>query len=200
MDAVEFKRRRRRIDWMLTAHSVLRDRYRRRSRALTLLMIASSVAALTLGIVNPDQKVALLGLDGKLQVFLVVFAAITLFLAVVELDVDWQRREWAHDNATRRLGELKAIYSGARRTEAGYEASSADLFAAYDQTMAAIERIPEKHAASLKALHNRKVEVFKRADLHRGAPRWWLRLLVLRDSFRHPERVADPSDDTEVEQ
>lgn len=180
----EYERRWRRIDWMLTAHSTLRDRHTRRSRLLTLTVMALSIVGLVLALANDDQQVALLGLSGRLQIFVAILAAITFFISVIDLVVAWPRQASAHADAARRLADLKALYARAVAANGMWAVPGIDLALEYDRVMAASPTIPEKKAISLKALHNRKRELFKRADAQPGAPIWWLRLLVLFGSFR----------------
>lgn len=197
MEAQEYQRRWRRIDWMLTAHSVLRDRFGRRSEALTLAVIAFSITGLLFALANGDQRVAFLGLDGKLQVFLAVLAALTFFVGLLDLVVDWRRRAWMHEDAARRLGHLKATFARAVEEGGRRVVDGVDLAVEYDRTMAAIVAIPDNSAASLKAQHARKVELFKRVDRHPGAPKWWLRVLVLRESLKAQTPEPAPDDSSE---
>ncbi len=184
MDEDDYRRRSRRIDWMLTAHSVLRDGFGRRSQGLTLAVIGLSIAGLAFALANGDQRVSLLGLEGKLQVFIVVLSALTFFVGLVDLVVDWRRRAWMHEEAARRLGELKATFVRAKKENGQRVVPGVDLAAEYDGTMGVIVTIPEGRAAALKSRHVRKVELFKRVDRYPGAPKWWLRLCVLRESLR----------------
>jgi len=144
MEAHEYQRRWRRIDWMLTAHSVLRDRFGRRSKALTLAVIALSVAGLAFALANADQRVSLFGLDGKLQVFLAVLAALTFFVGLLDLVVDWRRRAWMHEDAARCLGDLKAKFARAVEKDGRHVVEGVELGVEYDRTMAAIVSIPDQ--------------------------------------------------------
>jgi len=159
MIAKEYDRRRRVIKWMLTGHSTLRDRSTRRSRALTLTVMALSIVGLMLALANGDQQVSILGLKGKLQIFLAWMAAATFFVALIDLVIDWRRRAWAHDDAARRLGELNGVYARAVEEGGQWVVEGVDLRVEYDRIMASIVPIPEKKAAGLKGLHNRKEEV-----------------------------------------
>lgn len=187
MDLNDYNRRRRRIDWMLSAHAKLRDRYVRRSRALTLGVIGLSTAGLTLALANGDQRVTLLGVDGNLQVFLAALAALTFVVGLVDLVVDWRRRAWAHEEAARKLAELKALFVR-HRPEDGHVADGDRLVAEYDRTTAAISPIPESQAARQKARHLRKVELFKRLDKQPTAPVSWLRLVLWWEGVRNKDR------------
>lgn len=188
----EYKRCRRVISWMLTAHATLRDRYVRRARLLTLVVLALSIIGLLLALANDDQQVSLLGLDGRLQIFLAALAAGTFFISLLDLVIGWPGRAAAHADAARQLGELKLLFVRAVEEQGSWGVPDKDLTSEYERVMAAIPPIPDMKAASLKALHNRKHEVFRRADQHPGAPVWWLRLQVLRDSVRSSAGPATP--------
>jgi hypothetical protein len=184
MDVDDYDKRFGRIDWMLTAHSILRDGFGRRSQGLTLAVIALSVIGLAFALANGDQQVSLLGLNSKLQVLLALFSGLTFFVGLVDLVVDWRRRAWMHEDAARRLRELKATFVRAEEEDGQRVLAGIDLAAEYDSTMGGIVSIPDRRAAALKARHARKVELFKRVDRHPGAPRWCLRLLVLGASLK----------------
>jgi len=183
MDAGEFKRRWRRIDWMLSAHATLRDRYRWRSQALTLAVIVLSIIGLLFALSNGDNKVDLGVAEIKLQNFLAVLLALTFLIGLGDLVVDWRRRAWQHAEAAGKLAELKALFAkageGDRATNKGTE-----LLGAYDRTMADLVEIPDRQAAALKARHVRKVEMFKAIEAHPGAPRWWISLCVMRAGIK----------------
>src|SRR4051812_29357100 len=108
MTESEYRKRARRADMMLSAHSWLRDRYYWRANALTLAVITLSAAGLTLALANGDQNVKLLGLSGKLQVFAAVLAAATFVVGLTDLVVNWRERAWGHALAVDRLAGLKA--------------------------------------------------------------------------------------------
>jgi len=183
MDEDDYTKRFGRIDWMLTAHSVLRDRFGRLSRGLTLAVIGLSIFGLMFALANGDQQVSVVGLEGKLQIFLAVLSGLTFFVGLLDLVVDWRRRAWMHEDAARRLGELKGAFLRAKEENGRRVLPGVDFAAEYERTMAGIAVIPDSRAAGLKARHARKVELFKRVDRHPGAPKLWLRLLVLRDSL-----------------
>jgi hypothetical protein len=181
----EYKRRRRVISWMLTGHSILRDRYGRRAKALTLAVTALSIAGLTLALANGDQDVSIFGIEGKLQAFLAVLAALTLFVSLVDLVVDWRRRGWSHADGALRLSELSALYARAVRAPDGtHTVEGIDLAVEYDRTMAALEPLPDTKAAALKAKANRKRAIFTFVDDHPGVPVWCAKAHVYASSLR----------------
>jgi hypothetical protein len=184
MNAAEYQRCRRVIEWMHTAHSTMRDRNMRLSRALTLVVMALSIVSLLLALANGDQHVSLLGVQGKLQVFVAWLAALIFFVSLLNLVVDWRALAWRHGDAAGRLGELNAVFRRAVPDANGALAvEGLDLGAEYQRVMASLVPLPEKKVMALKALHNRKRATFTRADENPGAPAWWIRLQVLRTSL-----------------
>lgn len=193
MDAREFRRRWRRIDWMLSAHATLRDRYRRRSQALTLAVIALSIIGLLFALSNGDSKVDLGVTEAKLQNFLAVLLALTFLIGLGDLIVDWRRRSWQHADAARKVAELKAQFAKVGEANSVTD-EGAGLLGAYDQTMADLVEIPDRQAAALKARHVRKVEVFKAIEAHPGAPRWWVNLYVMRAGMKMGRKNREEGD------
>jgi hypothetical protein len=201
MNDHEYKRRRRRIEWMLTGHSKLRDRSAWRSRGLTLTVMALSIVALLLALSNGDQQVSVLGLHGKLQAFLAWLAALTFFVTIIDLVVDWRRRAWAHANSATRLGELSVLYGRALRDTAGaWSVDGVDLAIEYERVMGSIEPIPDNKAATMKAAANRKRAVFTLLDAQPGISVRWATVIV---TFRGltgrntQQQAPAPVDDTD---
>lgn len=184
MDDGEYKRCCRVIDWMHTAHGILRDRYGRRAQGLTLGVMALSIVGLMFALANGDQQVSLLGINGKLQVLLAWIVALTFFLSLVDLVAGWRQKAWLHKDTAERLGQLRLLFRRAQPTHQGWGVAGVDLAAEYDRVMSALHPLPDRKVAALKARHNRKRARFALADDYPGAPSWWIRWRVYRDSFR----------------
>jgi hypothetical protein len=201
MDSTEYERCRRVIDWMVTAHSTMRDRYMRRFRALTLLVMALSIFSLLLALDNGNEHFSIFGVQGRLQVFVALLAAIIFFASLISLVIDWPARSWRHDDAAGLLAELNMLFRRAVTNDQDiYLVDGVDLASEYRRVMAKLVPLPEKKVMALKALHNRKRAVFTRADEIPGAPIWWIRLIVLRDSVTGRSEVSkidSASDDTQ---
>jgi hypothetical protein len=174
MDVDEFRRKFRVLDQMLSQHGDMRDRYRALATGLTLLIMFFSILALMFALVANEEDVTLLGITWAGYKWLAVLAGVTFFLSVVDLVVDWPRKAWAHDDATKRLGELKSKFRRAR-VEDGVDAHGLDLDQEYDATMAVLVEIPNKRFNSLKARHRRKIAISTMLDDHPGAPVRYLR-------------------------
>jgi hypothetical protein len=179
------------VDLSLSAHAKLRDRYRRRAVAVTIAVLGFSVIGATLAFAA-NQTVTLLGFEARLGTWLGSLSSIVFFLAIVELVVDWHRRSWSYDEATRRLGGLKARFRGAA-LQGNKVLDGDELRSEYDRAMSSIPSIPERQFLRLKTHHRRKVAVSKMVDRHPGAPLLFVYLMVLREGIRG----VDESDGTE---
>jgi hypothetical protein len=179
-------------DSMLSSHSMLRDRYRRRAQSLTLLIIALSIAAASLSFASEDKPLKILHISARLSRWVAVLSLLIFFLAMVDLVIDWRRRTLEHDEAARRLGDLKARLRVPRIVDDRVDTGGVDSRADYERTTAMLPPIPDRRFAPLKARAVYKVELSKAIDDHRGAPILWLRLLVRWRGLRG----KTPSNDT----
>ncbi len=169
MTAEENERQYRIIDQLLTAHSVLRDRYARRARFLSVSALALSVALNGFVFANDDVlkfifrghvEAAKIGL-GLVSIGLLVFA-------IIEFRVNWEGKSQSHSEAVSRLGRLKAKFRDGQTTP------SEDYWSAlsneYATTMRELPPIPERSFARLKALHVHKRVLSREISNHPGVP------------------------------
>jgi hypothetical protein len=204
-DAHDVKRRRNIVDMMLTAHSVLRDRYERRSTGLTLLIMGLSIAATGVAFIGGERDATIGPFTARVQVWVGLLSCFIFFLSIVELLVEWRRRAWAHDEAAQRLADLKAKYRQIRKVpdnDALVE-SDFDLPDEYDHTMDALGAlrvpIPESKFNRLKARHLIKVEVSKRVTARpQRLPRMH-RLDLFREGFGKPPGPPEPNSSSQPE-
>jgi hypothetical protein len=188
----EFDRMWRVLDQNLTAHSVLRDRYRRLEWILTLVVILLSIVATAFALLSGDTPFRFGGLDLKLQSMLAVLTAAIFFLTLAEMIFRWHQKAWSHEYAVHRLAELKATMRSVTVTGELVNAGS-DLQGAYERAMASVPEIPERQFLTLKARHHRKVALSKLIDQHKGAPLIYLRLLTLVQGIRGERPPAKPN-------
>ena len=196
LDAEEFKRRRGLLDMMLTAHAVLRDRYERRATGLILLTMVLSILATGVALISGDSDVTIGPFTARVQVWVGLLTGVIFLLSIVDLLVSWRRRAWAHDEAARRLADLKADYRRAH-TEGDAVHSDLDLIVEYDHTMDALGAlrvpIPEAKFNRLKARHWRKVEISKRISARPQRPQLQHRLDVLREGLGPSPTTRPPA-------
>jgi hypothetical protein len=182
----ELARRRRVVDVMLTAHSVLRDRYAFRGLAIELVALGSSVVLCLLTFVDPTL-LRYIGVDGDLARLSIGTAAAVVFLvSLVQMRVDWKARASEHQRSVERLARVKALYRRARQQMAGnHDGLHATLSRVFDEGDSLLESlipIPDAEFVSLKARHNRKVLLSRMLDRFPGAS---LQLLTLTIWRRH---------------
>src|SRR5437870_168863 len=178
----DLARRRRVVDMMLTAHSILRDRYSVRATALDVAVLGLSVVLCLTTFLDPAVlRVAHIGEDAA-HITLGISSAAVFFLALVQLRVDWKARVIEHQRACEKLARLKGEYrrlatAPAVSTPAGPSDTTRVLEAA-DRVLEELRPIPDSEFASLKARHNRKVEVSRILDRYPGAPVLLLRTML----------------------
>lgn len=175
----------------ITGHSVLRDRYQRREKAITLAIMALSIVAVSLAFVNGESNVTLFGKDAKLATWLGSLTAGIFFLALLDFLVDWKRSAWAHEDAALRLSELKSKFRGATSVGDVMDADDLDLRAEYEATMGNVAVIPESMFLALKTKHRRKVAVSRLIDDHPGLPLPLVRILAVWRGLRNQRLSGD---------
>lgn len=187
----EYERMWRVLDMSITGHSRLRDRYRRRERAITLIIMALSIVAVSLAFANGESRVPLLGREANLATWLGTLSAGTFFLALLDSLVDWKRSAWAHEDAARRLCAVKAKFRGASVAGDTIDTDGSDLRAEYEATMENVAVIPESKFLVLKARHRRKVAVSRLIDDFPGAPLTYVRLVAMWRGLRSKGSAED---------
>jgi hypothetical protein len=175
------------LDMLLSAHSYLRDRYRRRQTGLALVIIVLSIVATAMAFLSGEKRTEIGSLDIPVSSIIGILTAVVFFLALFDLTVDWRRQTWAHDDAARRLSELKGRFRSASVSGDTVDSAGLDLKMEYDRVMATVNEIPERLFLAMKAKHHRKVEVSKLISSHPGAPLPLLRLSAMREGLRGGE-------------
>lgn len=179
------------LDMTITGHSILRDRFQRRERAITLTIMALSIVVASLAFVNGQSRVTLLGKEANLATWVGSLSAGIFFLALLDSLVDWKRSAWAHEDAALRLSELKSKFRRAIVEEDTVETGGIDLRSEYEATMENVAVIPESTFLALKAKHLRKVAVSRLIDDHPGAPLAFVRLVAMWRGLRCRSKVGD---------
>jgi len=109
-------------------------------------------------------------------------SAALFFLALVKLRVDWKARAIEHQRACEKLARLKADYRLiATATATGtpiVPSETTRVLQAADRVLEELRPIPDSAFASLKARHNRKVEVSRILDRYPAAPVLLLRTML----------------------
>lgn len=169
MTVEENERQYRIVDQLLTAHSVLRDRYARRARLLSVSALALSVVLN--GFVFASDDILRLVFHGHVEAAKIGLGLVSIGLlvfAIIEFRVNWEGKSQSHSEAVGRLGHLKAKFREAHA--AGGDSSIRAVSAEYARTMQDLPAVPERFFATLKALHEHKRALTREISKHPSVP------------------------------
>jgi len=175
-------------DQSCTAYAILRDRYRRFSTALDLMILVLSAWLTAMVFVQPEIGIQLSprGVSKDLWIGLLSIAAFCLSL--VQLQVNWKGRAISYQLAATALSgfvkEFRPILGAATVTQAQVG------LARYQVLSDSLEPIPDSKFLALKQAHAVKVEMSKHLDQYPGAS---LSLLRFRLWWRDTWQSKKPS-------
>ncbi len=153
---------------MLSMHSALRDRLRRKSLALDVTGLVGSVFVVAATLIDPAVA-GLLSVTPESLKLGVALAGIAIFSAsLIALRVDWAQAAHNHQEAARVLSEVKSRGRILGASDPSDEDISRFLELA-DARLAALPPIPDTSFVSLKAKHVRKVKLSRLLDERPGA-------------------------------
>lgn len=180
----ELQRRERVSDTMLTAHSVLRDRFVHQATALDVVLIALSAILCGMTFLDP-ALVKYFHLDPEaIRLVLGACAILVFILSIVGFRVDWKERSARHQNACSTLADIKAKSRELIRVQQDHQIESAEFLRASGFAMSVLPPIPEVEFVKLKAKHKQKLEISRLLDEYPSVPIWVLRWkLRIRDTF-----------------
>ncbi len=186
----EVERIRRVADQLCTAHAALRDRFKRRTLLLDIVILLASAWLTALAFIDPRLGKWLIPFGIDSQLWIGLFGVIVFFLTLIQFKVDWGGKAEAHARSFGMYAEVKR--------EAGYLlAASADiparefqrLAARYDMASDVGTGVPEKNFLQLKRRHLMKVRISKLLDQNPGAGILLTKLkMILSDNFSLPNR------------
>jgi len=173
------------LDQMLTAHSILADRFTRRALVLDLLLLAASVVFCATAFAG-DDAFASLGFDAAAaRLTLRIASVAAFFCSVASLRVDWKGRGAKHREAVSRLHPVLALFRQARLHDGTWPADRQhELHGAYWVANGNIVAIPDDQFLALKARHLRKVELSKLASRFPACPLFVLKVKLAFGSLR----------------
>ena len=159
------------LNQMLTSHSMMRDRYSRRSMALRMCMFCSAVAVG--GFAFVDEKLfKIVGLTPESVKLAVGIASLfVLTLSVVELLVGWERKAVHHEEAAKRLAAMKLRYRKAHTKYGGNTARiNEGLTKEWEKLNESLPSIPDQLFVRLKHSHHIKRQLSELAESNRQVP------------------------------
>ncbi|WP_169986150.1 hypothetical protein [Microbispora sp. H10836] len=175
----EVQRQRRVVDQQLTIYSLLRDRYRRYSTTLTLLMLGGSVLTAGFAFATDSPEIIVLGVSASRTTWMGWLSLLLFFSSLMEMTMDWRKKAERCDDMTRKLGVLKHEYRGLDLSRIS-QAKTDELCARYRSVMADSPAIKDRQFVRLKAAHVRKVELSRLVADYPGASMLSLRYYLWR--------------------
>lgn len=183
----EFRRQENVVDMMLSAHTRRAEHFGRLASGLTLLVMGLSIVATGVAFISGEPTTAIGPFSARVQIWVGVLTCVIFFLSIVELQVEWRRRAWAHEEAVRRFADLKPLYRQAE-IDGDRVRCENNVSAAYKQTWDRVNvlgvRIPEGQFNKLKAKHKLKVDLSRRISKRPERPRLLHRYDTLREGLR----------------
>lgn len=191
MEMEEIKHHYRVTDMLLTAHSVLRDRYNKYALVTDILLLFVSIVLCASTFIDPAISLKLgLGRD-TLQIIFGICSIIIFFISLVVQRVDWKQKSERHNQAVDALIRMK---NDCRELiKSGDEASKEEVkrqcqICAW--TLGTLPKIPDNQFVRLKAIHKRKVELSKLIDENPGCNVFILSIrLFLVSNFKSNPRI-----------
>lgn len=167
------------VDQMLTMHSLLRDRMKRRAFWLNTALIGSSLFLCVFSFVGDDVLRALDFDPAMTRFVLGLVSVIVLLISITEFRVDWASESGKHGEAVARLGVLKAKYRRTFSETSGNDPKRNNrLTSEYEKLMKGLPAIPDRWFGKLKAEHRFKRILSERISECPKAPTWWVSFLL----------------------
>lgn len=168
---------------MLSMHSTLRDRLRRKALILDLIGLVGAILIVVGTVADPTLAGALSISSATLDVVVAALGMAIFAASLIALRVDWVEAAHRHAEAARILSELKSqgrliAAGGASREECSHFLKIADA------RLSALTPIPDSAFVALKAVHLQKVRLSRLLDQRPGTILWVARLrLRISDSL-----------------
>lgn len=183
----ELERQKKVISMMITAHSILRDRYLFLSSLFENGLIVASVILNAFVFIDAQFIDKQTGISEECQKLIVGIASIFVFaISLVLLQVRWKEKAESHGRAADQLfslmQEIKVLIDIADDSEKSDELPSFNK--KYTDINTAIVKIPDSKFNALKLRHKRKVELSKMIDKYPGSLLFILRIKLFLSSFK----------------
>lgn len=155
----ELERIRRVSEQLVTAHSVLRDRYSRRAFVIDITILGCTLWLTAMALINPVIGVELTPFGLTKDVWLGMLSVVAFFLSIVQIRVDWKGKEYAHARACEAYASVKreAVNLIAQEKFDGFEYKR--ILDKYESAGTLSIPIPEAEFNRLKGLHRIKIEI-----------------------------------------
>lgn len=179
ISATETDRQYRVIKQILSMHSMLRDEYSCKSKALEIsLLICSAVFCATT--FASGELYSWFGLSPtESHIGLGVASVVAFALSLTFMVVDYRGHAARHREAAARWESVLALFRKYRSDDGTWpEATRADLNNAYWEADRNTDKIPDKRFNRLKSRYLRKVAISKLKSSYPGCPRFLLSYII----------------------
>jgi hypothetical protein len=185
MQESENNRQYRIIDQMLSMHSSLRDRYRRRALLMSCALLTAGVV-LNACVFIDNTILTTFGLKpGNARIAIGVACVVVFLISIIELRVDWGGKASSHQHAVEKLSNLKAKYrQHFDPANKDNPAPDHELNSDYERVLADLLPIPETIFNCLKRHHIKKKLLSDRISQNPGAPLFLLKFHILWQGIR----------------
>ena len=165
-----FKKLHRITDQSITAHSILRDRYSRRSTMLDVSLLVLSAMITFMSFASKDIIDILLPVVMQNKIALPVVSLLLFVVAIVELRVGWKAKFSSHGEAAKALAQFKHELTKTISIKKNCDdADVQTLTTNYQYVNSSIVKIPDDMFLQLKKAHKKKIEISKLLDSYPGA-------------------------------
>lgn len=166
MSQQELERMKRVSDMLVTAHSILRDRYGRKAFLIDITILGVTLWLTAMAFVEPSIGIKLTPFGLSKDLWLGLLAVVGFLLSIVQIRVDWKGREESHTRACEAFASVKRECA---RLLAQTEIKDTDynrVLDTYESAGTISIPIPESEFNKLKSKHKIKVEISRYLDDH----------------------------------
>jgi hypothetical protein len=182
----ELRRKKKVIDMMITAHSVLRDHYNRRASIFETFLLIASIVLNALIFVDAKFIEKFTGLNDDCQKLITGLSCLCVFIiSMVMLQVSWRAKATQHNAAAENLFQLKQRCRDILKIQVDAELIlvAIEFDKEYIKVLNSITKIPDNKFIKLKLIHNRKVELSKLIDEYPTTRLWILKWKLIKKTL-----------------
>lgn len=162
----ELDRMARVADLMVSGHSLLRDRYRRRATAIDIALLLFSAIVATLSFASTVFLETINPTDLESSFFISITALAIFLLSLFQMKIDWKGKSSSHADAARSWAKAKLAVKSALSSEPITESDYQLARNEYNYSGEFAIPIPDKHFLTCKSHHLKKVEISKYLSVH----------------------------------
>ena len=161
---------------LVTAHSVLRDRYDRRAFLIDITILGATLWLTAMAFVEPTIGVALTPRGLSKDLWLGLLSVAAFFLSMVQIRVDWKGKKDAHARACEAFTSVKRECTTLLAQDEMDQPEYKRILDKYESAGMLSIPIPETEFNKLKSLHRIKVEISRHLDNQPAASPTLLRI------------------------